>query len=110
MKPPEPAAIAETRLPHKMHRAATTLPADAAQRDAAPSAAQAELRDFQVAALRHHHESEDNVLWPQLTVADPMTGAELIEGTPAELAVIKANLPQEALRFVPPCANRPEPP
>ncbi|MFE2972809.1 hemerythrin domain-containing protein [Streptomyces sp. NPDC059340] len=77
--PPESAGIVETRLLHKMHRAATSLLADAAQRDNAPSAALAELRDFLVAALRHHHESEDDVLWPQLIAADPVAGAVLSE-------------------------------
>jgi hemerythrin-like domain-containing protein len=79
MKPPEPAAITETRLLHKMHRAATSLLADDAQRDDVPPAALAELRDFLVAALRHHHESEDDVLWPQLINADPAAGATLVE-------------------------------
>lgn len=75
----EPAAITETRLLHKMHRAATSLLADAARRDIAPPAALAELRDFLVATLRHHHESEDGVIWPQLIAADPEAGAGLAE-------------------------------
>lgn len=73
------AAVAETRLLHKMHRAATSLLAEAAQRDTAPATALAELRDFLVAALRHHHESEDDVLWPQLTAADPEAAAGLAD-------------------------------
>jgi hemerythrin-like domain-containing protein len=77
--PPESAAIAETRLLHKMHRAAAALLADAAQRDTAPPEAPAELRDFLVAALRHHHESEDDVLWPRLIAADLVAGAGLTE-------------------------------
>ncbi|MGW1561950.1 hemerythrin domain-containing protein [Streptomyces sp. NPDC002144] len=77
--PPDPAAITETRLLHKMHRAATSLLADAAQRDTAPLHALAELRDFLVAALRHHHESEDQTLWPQLIAADPAFGTGLAE-------------------------------
>lgn len=77
--PPDPVAITETRLLHKMHRAATSLLADAAQRDTAPLDALAELRDFLVAALRHHHESEDQTLWPQLIAADPAFGAGLAE-------------------------------
>ncbi|MGW7255871.1 hemerythrin domain-containing protein [Streptomyces sp. NPDC054834] len=76
---PEGAAVVETRLLHKMHRAATSLLVEAAQRDIAPSAALEELRDFLVAALRHHHESEDDVLWPQLTAADPECAAGLAE-------------------------------
>ncbi|WSQ14681.1 hemerythrin domain-containing protein [Streptomyces sp. NBC_01231] len=71
--------MVETRLLHKMHRAATSLLVEAAQRDAAPSAALEELRDFVVAALRHHHESEDDVLWPQLTAADSAAAAGLAE-------------------------------
>ncbi|MFD5748061.1 hemerythrin domain-containing protein [Streptomyces sp. NPDC127033] len=77
--PPMCAAIAETQLLHKMHRAATSLLADAAERPTAPSAALAELRDFLVAALRHHHEAEDHELWPKLTAADPVAGAGLDE-------------------------------
>lgn len=76
------AAIAETRLLHKMHRAATSLLADAASREDSPSAALAELRDFLVAALEHHHESEDDVLWPQLAKADPALGARLAKLDP----------------------------
>lgn len=76
---PEPVAIAETRLLHKMHRAATTLLADAAHRRDSPPEALAQLRDFLVAALRHHHESEDDVLWPQLAAADPATGGRFAE-------------------------------
>ncbi|MEU6553117.1 hemerythrin domain-containing protein [Streptomyces sp. NPDC046915] len=75
----ECAAVVETRLLHKMHRAATSLLAEAAQSSAAPSAALTELRDFLVAALRHHHESEDDVLWPQLTAAEPTVAAGLAE-------------------------------
>ncbi|WP_405623468.1 hemerythrin domain-containing protein [Streptomyces sp. NBC_00076] len=71
--------MVETRLLHKMHRAATSLLVEAAQRDAAPSAALEELRDFVVAALRHHHESEDDVLWPQLTAADSAAATALAE-------------------------------
>ncbi|MGW1786448.1 hemerythrin domain-containing protein [Streptomyces sp. NPDC002143] len=76
---PDGAAIVETRLLHKMHRAATSLLTEAAQSGAAPAAALEELRDFLVAALRHHHESEDDVLWPQLTAADPATAHGLAE-------------------------------
>ncbi|MFC4469549.1 hemerythrin domain-containing protein [Streptomyces xiangluensis] len=98
MNPPETAAIAETRLLHKMHRAATSLLVDAAQRDAAPPAALAELRDFLVAALRHHHESEDDVLWPQLIATDPAAGAGLLELS-AEHDALDAAL--DALAVVP---------
>ncbi|MEU9547318.1 hemerythrin domain-containing protein [Streptomyces mirabilis] len=53
--------------------------AEAAQRDAVPSAALAELRYFLVAALWHYHDSEDDLLWPQLIAADPAAGTGLIE-------------------------------
>ncbi|MFJ7076879.1 hemerythrin domain-containing protein [Streptomyces sp. NPDC098781] len=79
MQTSEAAAVVETRLLHKMHRAATSLLAEAAQSGTAPSAALEELRDFLVAALRHHHESEDDVLWPQLTAADPSAATGLAE-------------------------------
>jgi hemerythrin-like domain-containing protein len=72
-----PAAVVETRLLHNMHRAATTLLADAAGRSAAPAASLTELRDFLVAALKHHHESEDDVQCPRLLAADPAAGAGL---------------------------------
>lgn len=71
------AAVLETRLLHNMHRAATSLLVDAAGRPTAPIPSLAELRDFLVAALRHHHESEDDILWPRLTVADPTIGDRL---------------------------------
>ncbi|NEA56533.1 hemerythrin domain-containing protein [Streptomyces sp. SID13666] len=80
---PECAAILETRLLHKMHRAATSLLAQAAQSPTAPPIALKELRDFLVAALRHHHESEDDVLWPQLTAAGP-TAPDDLAGLHAE--------------------------
>jgi hemerythrin-like domain-containing protein len=75
----EGAAVVETRLLHKMHRAATSLLVEAAHSATAPSAALEELRDFLVAALRHHHESEDDVLWPRLTAAYPAAAAGLAE-------------------------------
>jgi len=88
---PECAAVLETRLLHKMHRAATSLLAQAAHSPTAPPAALQELRDFLVAALRHHHESEDDVLWPQLAAADP-TAADALAGLHAEHDVLDAAL------------------
>ncbi|GIJ44021.1 hypothetical protein Val02_09070 [Virgisporangium aliadipatigenens] len=73
----QPAAVLETRLLHNMHRAATSLLVDAAGRATAPTPSLTELRDFLVAALRHHHESEDDILWPRLIVADPAAGDRL---------------------------------
>ncbi|GAA0382129.1 hypothetical protein GCM10009530_36120 [Microbispora corallina] len=73
----EPTAVVETDLTHKMHRAATTLLTEAAGRPSVPAGALAELRDFLVANLHHHHESEDGQLWPLITAAAPETAAEL---------------------------------
>lgn len=107
----EPAAIAETRLLHKMHRAATSLLADAAQRDTVPAGSLAELRDFLVAALRHHHESEDHVLWPQLTAVDPTAGVELADLGPehdaldAALETLAAVPVADRTRLVPATAH-----
>jgi iron-sulfur cluster repair protein YtfE (RIC family) len=36
-----------------------------------------ELRDFVVAALRHHHQSEDDALWPICAAVDPALTAGL---------------------------------
>lgn len=69
--PTEPAAVTETRLTHDVHRRATTLLAEAAVRPSVPLGALAQLRDFLVANLRHHHESEDEVLWPLIITAAP---------------------------------------
>ncbi|GLY83754.1 hemerythrin domain-containing protein [Actinoallomurus iriomotensis] len=73
----EPVAVIETRLSHDMHRAATSLLVEAAGRPAVPSAALAELRDFLVANLHHHHESEDGLLWPMITTTAPEVAESL---------------------------------
>jgi len=75
----DPAAIVETRFIHQIHRQATTLLARAAGAPTAPIGALAELRDFLVAALHHHHETEDDLLWPSITAADPSAGAGLAD-------------------------------
>lgn len=67
----EPVAVIETRLSHDMHREATSLLATAARRPSVPSPALAELRDFLVANLHHHHESEDDLLWPMIVAVAP---------------------------------------
>ncbi|MGY6021906.1 hemerythrin domain-containing protein [Streptomyces spinosirectus] len=85
------AAVVETRLLHKMHRAATSLLAEAARSPDAPACALEELRDFLVAALRHHHESEDDVLWPQLSAAEPALATGLA-GLAAEHDALDATL------------------
>ncbi len=79
----ESPAVAETRLVHEVHRRATALLADVLARPAGAVddtvddtlADTAELRDFVVAMLHHHHRSEDAALWPLLLSAAP----ELVE-------------------------------
>jgi iron-sulfur cluster repair protein YtfE (RIC family) len=63
--------VVETRLGHDMQRRATALPAESAARASAPVEAVTELRDFVVAMLRHHHESEDRHLWPLILEKAP---------------------------------------
>ncbi|MFZ3566864.1 hemerythrin domain-containing protein [Streptomyces sp. BH097] len=72
-------AIVETRLAHETHRLATGLLVDAAGRSTVPRQALAQLRDFIVANLRHHHETEDAWLWPLLVAAVPDTKGALDE-------------------------------
>jgi len=72
-------AVVETRLAHDVHRRATSLLADAAARPSIPTTALAELRDFLVGTLHHHHQSEDTQLWPLITSAAPQTSAALAE-------------------------------
>ncbi|MFD7445033.1 hemerythrin domain-containing protein [Streptomyces sp. NPDC059909] len=73
----ESAAVVETRLAHQVHRVATTLLAEAAARPSVPLGALAQLRDFLVANLRHHHEAEDEDLWPRIVTAASATEHEL---------------------------------
>ncbi|MER7440388.1 hemerythrin domain-containing protein [Micromonospora avicenniae] len=73
----DPRSVIETRLTHGTHRQATTLLAEAAIRPNADSAHLTELRDFLVATLRHHHESEDNDLWPLIESVAPGTSEPL---------------------------------
>jgi hemerythrin-like domain-containing protein len=70
-------AVIETRLSHDMHRAATSLLVEAAGRPSVPGATLTELRDFLVANLHHHHESEDGVLWPLITAVAPEAAESL---------------------------------
>ncbi|MFG6193427.1 hemerythrin domain-containing protein [Nonomuraea sp. JJY05] len=67
----EAVAVTETRLIHAFHRRATTLLSEAALRPAVPLAALAELREFLVRNLRHHHETEDHQLWPMIAAVAP---------------------------------------
>lgn len=74
--------VTDMLLIHNIHRAATSLLAQCAQRpDDAPAAELTELRDFVVTALHHHHESEDTMLWPLLEQIDPEAAAGLAELT-----------------------------
>lgn len=77
--PEEPMAVIETRLAHDVHRAATTLLAEAAVRPSAPLSTLAQLRDFLVLNLRHHHETEDEDLWPQIVATAPSAADALKE-------------------------------
>lgn len=67
----------ETRLLHNVHRTATGLLAETAAREPAEVGLLTELRDFLVGALRHHHESEDHLLWPRLADAAPEAAGKL---------------------------------
>ncbi|MFE2538724.1 hemerythrin domain-containing protein [Actinacidiphila glaucinigra] len=67
----EPMSVIETRLAHEVHRVATALLAEAAVRPSAPLGTLAQLRDFLVVNLRHHHETEDEDLWPQIVATSP---------------------------------------
>ncbi|GAA5021241.1 hemerythrin domain-containing protein [Streptomyces siamensis] len=77
--PDEPIAVLETRLAHDVHRVATTLLAEAAVRPSVPLSALEQLRDFLVVNLRHHHESEDEDLWPRIVAAAPAAALALDE-------------------------------
>ncbi|MFD8077821.1 hemerythrin domain-containing protein [Streptomyces sp. NPDC059718] len=75
----EPMAVIETRLAHEVHRVATTLLAEAAVRPSAPLGTLAQLRDFLVVNLRHHHETEDEDLWPRIVATAPAAADALKE-------------------------------
>jgi hemerythrin-like domain-containing protein len=83
MTEPQVTAVLETRLIHDVHRQASSLLIEAAARPAAPAAALADLRDFLVAHLHHHHESEDDILWPMIVAKSP-EAAEPLAGLTAE--------------------------
>ncbi|WP_433174881.1 hemerythrin domain-containing protein [Actinoallomurus sp. CA-150999] len=72
-------AIVETRLAHETHRLATGLLVDAGGRPSVPRQALAQLRDFLVANLRHHHDTEDRWIWPHIAAAAPDTKRALDE-------------------------------
>lgn len=87
----ESRAALETRLSHEMHRVATNLLVDAADRASVPTESLALFRDFVLANLRHHHESEDAWLWPQVLSASPDTG-ELLDALSREHERLEAAL------------------
>ncbi|MFE0631706.1 hemerythrin domain-containing protein [Streptomyces sp. NPDC058864] len=75
----EPMSVVETRLAHEVHRVATALLAEAALRPTAPLSTLAQLRDFLVVNLRHHHETEDEELWPRIVATAPAAADALKE-------------------------------
>lgn len=77
--PHEPMSVVETRLAHEVHRVATALLAEAALRPSAPLSTLAQLRDFLVVNLRHHHETEDEDLWPRIVATSPAAADALGE-------------------------------
>ncbi|GAA3794509.1 hypothetical protein GCM10022206_38050 [Streptomyces chiangmaiensis] len=58
---------------------ASTLLAEAALRPSVPLGALAQLRDFLVVNLHHHHETEDKDLWPRIVAVAPATASALAE-------------------------------
>lgn len=74
-------AVIETRLTHNFHRGATALLVEASTNPAVPVDALMEFRDFLVAHLRDHHESEDHELWHHLNEVAPETASGLAELT-----------------------------
>lgn len=75
--PTDVPAVVETRLAHDVHRVATTLLAEAALDASVPLDATVQLRDFLVANLRHHHQTEDDDLWPRITAKAPTAAQAL---------------------------------
>jgi iron-sulfur cluster repair protein YtfE (RIC family) len=73
----EAVAVTETRLSHGLHRRATTLLSQAALRPSVPLTAVAELRTYLVKNLHHHHETEDQKLWPMISAVAPEAAEEL---------------------------------
>ncbi|MDQ0772856.1 iron-sulfur cluster repair protein YtfE (RIC family) [Streptomyces aurantiacus] len=78
-EPSESRAVVEARLLHEAQRFATALLVDSVHRDPALSDAPAELRDFMVVTLRHYHDEQESLLWPQLISTDPAAAFWLVE-------------------------------
>ncbi|MEU6602997.1 hemerythrin domain-containing protein [Streptomyces flaveolus] len=74
----EPHSVLETRLTHQTHRRASALLAEAANSATADPEALTHLRDFLVATLHHHHESEDHILWPLIEKSAPGSSQPLV--------------------------------
>ncbi|NMO55653.1 hemerythrin domain-containing protein [Actinoplanes sp. TBRC 11911] len=77
----EPLSVLQTQLVHNVHRRATTMLVEAAADPAVPVGALATLREFLVSNLHHHHETEDNDLWPLIKEADPEAALRMTELT-----------------------------
>ncbi|MEU5565037.1 hemerythrin domain-containing protein [Micromonospora musae] len=90
-----------------MHRQATALLAEAAPRPGADIAHLTELRDFLVAQLGHHHESEDHDLWPMIEAAAPGI-SEPLQALSDEHDALDAALSTGGRRLGPSCADSPE--
>lgn len=82
-------AVVETQLVHDVHRAATSMLVDVMDTDDVE--ARRRLVDFVVSVLRHHHQSEDDVLWPTVRAAAPELTESLAELT-REHHVLDASL------------------
>lgn len=89
----------ETRLVHDVHRTATELLGAAAAQPAVSRSAVSDLRDFVVAVLRHHHESEDRDLWPIIRGAAPGLEPALAELTAEHERVEAALTTLEGVTF-----------
>jgi hemerythrin-like domain-containing protein len=76
---------------HDMHRRASALLATAAAQPFPDPVAVGELRDFLVAHLRHHHESEDTDLWPLIEREAPRT-TESLDALSAEHGELESAL------------------
>lgn len=77
MRTREPLSVIETTLAHDVYRRSSTLLAEAA--GSAPLSALRTLRDFIVANLHHHHETEDHILWATLSTVDPEAARALAD-------------------------------
>src|SRR5580765_3250891 len=71
------AAMIHTRMVHDVYRRATSLLATTSRDRSASNKALRELTGFVVSAIRHHHQSEDHLVWPVLRAANPGAAAIL---------------------------------